>query len=242
MSPFGLGILCDHVEGSKARSRSPSSIDGTRNRYREDHFHGFERARCQALRQGQCQLQNSMKGAPKEKYKSLETDEQRREYVAHYIMAPDVAVNEGFNRTTVKDEEVNESATQFLTESQLAGPQWLNDAAQARILCASNYLDDRPHELPPLAAEGIKQYEFSWAILRRNTGWCKIAGTSTKSELTPAEYEKVTRDIDNAGLQPHPRKQKLDKVKKVQTEDDKEYKKYNSARTVAVRRLKTEDR
>ena len=57
-------------------------------------------------------------------------------------------------------------------------------------------MEERPHEYAALAKAGIKQYQFSWSRLRKESGQREEAGTTATAELTGKEYSEVTSDLD----------------------------------------------
>ena len=63
----------------------------------------------------------------KDEYKELATDELRREWMAQWVCDPTIGKKRGFSSTTVENKQHNVDREQFLLESQIAGPSWLND-------------------------------------------------------------------------------------------------------------------
>ena len=183
-------------------------------------------------------MRNTMQESPKKAYKACKNDAERREWLAFYCMDPVGAINEGFNGQVNYDEQVDDKGEQWLTESQLAGPNYLNDKDHASICIKAKYFDEQPHEAKALADEGIKQYLFSWTIFRRKTGQRKEAGVSSKRELSADEYKQVQEQMDKQGVEPAPKKLKGGGGPKVISQEEKDNKAAVTARSAAQRKLK----
>ena len=158
------------------------------------------------------------------------------------MLDPEQTTNKGINKNEVFDGEENNSGWRWLTEEQLASPEWLNSVAHAKILVDSGDMTPRPHEWESLAKAGVHQHHFNWSLLNRRTGWKKTAGTLQEVELKPEEVKVVNDSIVSleAGLAaPVRKKQKTKTAEKPQeTEDHKQAKLSKAARTQSLRKLK----
>lgn len=180
-------------------------------------------------------FRQSMSDNAKQQYKALAKDDEKRAWLAQYILDPAFATCEGFNMTTAFTKQEQRDDEQWVTEEMLQGPAFLNSAEHARI--AIKDLESRPHELGALAAEGVKQYKFSWSVLRRSSGVKDEAGTSAHSELTEKEYAEVSADIGRNYNKPV--KRKAIAMKEPESEEAKRLKSAKNIRGTAIRKCKS---
>ena len=157
---------------------------------------------------------NTMTPEVKSKYKLLSTDDERREWLAYYVIDAKDACNNGFNRTLVFDTESSDTTITWLTEEQMSGPNWLNSKEHAKMVVEHKVLTDRPHEWELFAQQGILQWEFSWAKIKRSTGWRKEAGVETTAELSGEEVATIRDHIDGQGLKTQQKKRRPTRKKK----------------------------
>ena len=181
-------------------------------------------------------MRNTMAVEPKKRYKELKTDEERREWLVYYLIDPKSAVNTGFNKTTAFDEEANKRNEQWITEEQMSGPNYLNSASHAKIVCDSKVFDVQDHEIAALANAGVKQHLFSWSRLERTTGFRKEAGIEATAELTADEYTQMRDHMDQQRLEPQAKKAKT--TPKVVSEEEKQNRIANTAKSAGLRKLK----
>ena len=106
----------------------------------------------------------------KAEYTGLKTDEERRSWLANYVLDPSSSSNQGFNRTEAFIGKQNDNKEQWLTQAQLESPAWLASVDHVKVLLDQNQLEERPHEMPALAAAGVKQYKFIWSLFKRSDG------------------------------------------------------------------------
>ena len=116
-------------------------------------------------------------------YTKLKTDADRRSWLAQYVMDPKTATSTGFNRTTAVNSSMKVGNGQWLHESEIGGPRFLNDSKAAAVLCGSGELDARDSEFESLAKQGWKQFFFPWEMIQKCTGWKQEAGVEAISEL-----------------------------------------------------------
>jgi hypothetical protein len=181
-------------------------------------------------------FRNTMGDEAKAGYKQLKTDEERRSWLAQYVIDPHTAVSKGFNSTVAFVSAKQSCKSGWVTEAQLGGPLYLNDTAAAKIMVESGELQSRPHESQALAAEGAKQYYYSAAVDVSEAGIKEHAGVSTSAELNANEFQEVRDHITNnfgkAG------KRKTSKPKEPETEASKRLKAAATLRCASLRKLK----
>ena len=122
-------------------------------------------------------------------YKSLKTDSARRELLASFVLDPTVGVSKGFNMTCVEKTDLQTTVGRWMHQSEIAGPDGLNDPSLAKVVCESGDLEER--EYPALAAAGEKQFWFSKDAISKTIGTKKRSGVENTAELTPDEYKVV---------------------------------------------------
>ena len=105
-------------------------------------------------------FRNTMSAAARQAYKEVSPAD-RREWLAQYIVDPQLGTSVGFTQTEATNSRLSTAKEAWITEAEMGGPLWLNDTQAAKILCESGELPSRPHERPCLAAKGMLQFEFS---------------------------------------------------------------------------------
>ena len=183
-----------------------------------------------------CNFRNQMSASVKSEYKALSGDEERRNWIAQYVLDPHTTVASGFNKTTAYIGNETLKEYRWLHESEIASEQFLNSKEMAAMLTKSGELESRPSEFPSLAAEGYKQYWFNVSRVRASHGWTQEAGTSLKSDLKEEEYKEVNAKILSESSGSGKRKTPTPKV---ESEDAKRLKAAVSAKGVSTRKLKS---
>ena len=130
------------------------------------------------------------KDSVKKDYKNSKRTE-KNEWLAQYILDPELTSNEGVNTTTVYTEETEMDDTVLITQEQMGGPLYLNSASMAKIVCESKELDEFPHEIESLAKAGIKQFKFSMKKFTMRSGKREEATVKQKIDLKSDELEAV---------------------------------------------------
>ena len=92
-----------------------------------------------------------MSAEAREGYRQLATDDERRSYLCQFILDPEIAKTNGFNKSVAFDEAADVATEGWVTLEELGGPQYLNSRYHADIMAKT--LPERPHEVPELAAE-----------------------------------------------------------------------------------------
>lgn len=124
-------------------------------------------------------------------YKDYKNDRDKREHLARLMVDPMEGGAIVTNNTERSVDNSTQGNEQWLHESQIAGPQFLNDARMAQVLCESGDLQDRPSELPSLAARGFKQYYFSWSLYQNTISKRQIVGASCSGSVDADQYKEV---------------------------------------------------
>ena len=140
-------------------------------------------------------FRSSLNDEAKVGYQQLGTDAEKRGWIAQYVMDPQVAVCNGFNKTTAFVSESRKGTSSWKTEKQIAAVLKSDD--DAKLLCESGDLKDRPHEFASLAAKGLKQYYYTADEHLAEAGTIKESGVQAKAELTPMQFQEVKEDIAN---------------------------------------------
>ncbi len=132
-----------------------------------------------------------MSSTSREQYGALGSDVERRSYLAQFLLDPEIANANGFNKTYAFDRTSKDAAKHWWTREQLGGPLGLNNMAHADMLIASKSLPEQPHEQAALADAGVLQYYWVIKSDHETTGHAEEAGTSADVELKANEYNEV---------------------------------------------------
>lgn len=183
-----------------------------------------------------CTFRNKLGPEAKADYQHLTADEDRRKWVAQFVIDPNCCTKEGYNRNAAWIQETKRVKEHWLTQTQLASSQWLNSEEQAEALCQSGNLESRPHEYPALAAKGILQYRYMFAEGEKEQGNRQEAGTSASTALSSSEYQQVSDDM----VKPIAKatKRKVTTVKEPESEDAKKLKVSKSMKASQLRKFK----
>jgi len=167
-------------------------------------------------------------------YKQLQSDAERRDWLAQYILDPEIAACRGFNSTSSFTAQSKKGSSKWLTEAQIS--TLLSDPSSAAILCESGDLESRPHEYPSLAAKGVKQYYYTADEDIAEAGVKDEAGVAAEADMTPKQFAEVKDHMCNnfgkAG------KRKTSKPKVQESESAKRLKAVALARSSSLRKLK----
>jgi hypothetical protein len=182
-------------------------------------------------------FRSSLSEGNMEGYKQLRTDDERRSWLAQYVVDPDSAACKGFNKTSAYNTSESRSASRWLTQAQLASASCLNDNDAAKTVCESGDLESRLHELPSLAAKGVKQYYLSENYDFHAAGLKDEAGVSAESDLHSGELEEVKEHmLSNFG---RPGKRRCaPKHKEPESDESKQLRAAAASRATSVRKLK----
>ena len=184
-------------------------------------------------------LRARLTGDQKVEYKALKDDSSKRDWLAQFIADPKVpGAKRGFNTHTAINSQEGLVQAEWLLESQIGGPKWLNDMALASELCRSGELDDQPSRFKCLAEKGVKEYRWSRSIQRKLTGWKDEAGCEHSAEINAPEFEQV-RDAIKSTLKDGPIKKKPKKEPAVESVADKDLKNAVKQRNASLKAMKS---
>ena len=173
------------------------------------------------------------------RYREMKSDAERKDWVSHYVIDYKEASCKGWNSTKVVNNNINTEEIVWLTEEQMGGPLYLNSPSHAAIVVKAKILLEQDHELAPLAAAGIKQYEFSWSKVRNETGVMKEAGVIAEDAMSGEDFAAVASHMENSvSTQPVAKKQKVKPAPKIEDPETKELKQAAALRQTALRKLK----
>ena len=135
----------------------------------------------------------------------------RREYLAAFLLEPDVSKCQAFNRTSKENVSGFRGKKVWLTLSQMASPAYFNSVEDAELIAKD--CPERAHELPSMAAQGKKQYEVElteeiWERLNKE----KVE-VNARADLKASDYEKIKEQME----MDMPRKIKPKKMVAVET-------------------------
>ena len=86
----------------------------------------------------------------------------------------------------------------MVSEEELAGPEWLNSKAHAKIVFDSTPDEDKfPHPIPALADAGVKVIEMSKSIMLRQRGDQRKNGILAEAGISSSEFKELRDSIDN---------------------------------------------
>ena len=181
----------------------------------------------------------NMVDSVRDKYNQFKTDQQKREWLAQYVLDPKIAKCTASNETAATDEKLAEEDEGWLYESQIAIK--LNDKEMAKILCESGELQDRPADHEALNKAGYKQYWFVSKHFLNRTGTKQTNAVRAEVELSTDEYNEVKEHMASSTGKPVKRKlAKADKDKEdKEAPAKKELRNAAASRNSALRKLKT---
>eukprot|EP00959_Pyramimonas_sp_CCMP1952_P458722 9477099-Pyramimonas_sp.AAC.1 len=131
-------------------------------------------------------------------YKKLQYDFDKRKWLAAFIVDPASGCSKVINTTVRKTTETEQETDVWVTESQLAGPMYLNNAAHAAAAIKS--MIPRPFkDNKSLQDMGVKQYNWTVFQSTRTKSLEKSATLSTEAELEPEDVGTVKAHIDEWG-------------------------------------------
>lgn len=178
-------------------------------------------------------FRQSMSTSAREEYKKVARDDERRAWIAQYIIDPGFASVEGFNVTTAFNKQTAKEEEQWLTQEQLASPVYLNSITHAEAIIKE--LESRPHEYKVLADQGVLQYKFTMTSTQKEHGVVEENGTRATAELKENEYAEVTKDITSNYSRPAKRKAP---PKEAESEEVKRMRCARQLRATTVRKCK----
>ncbi len=132
-----------------------------------------------------------------EQYKSLKTDEERRQAQVDFIIDTQAAAAKvGSNSSSVTVAKRRMETTVWLTLRQLAGPTWLNDEGHAKIV-AEDGRPRRPYkQSAALANTGVEEFEFNVEELSNMKTNTFHAEVRAEAALDSEQYDGVKQAMD----------------------------------------------
>ena len=133
--------------------------------------------------------------------KELQNDSERRRFLAEYLLDPESCNNVGENVTERSTLKRDRGVEKWLTFSQLCGPLGFNSKEDAEAALPD--LEEQDHELPSLAAKGVKQYLYTDKAKITHKDHKKSASVTAKAQLSAEQYAAVQEHMEeerNPGL------------------------------------------
>ena len=133
-------------------------------------------------------------------YKALTTDDQRREWLAAFIIDPESGGCCASNTTERSSETADRAVQIWVTVDEYGGPRFLNNMEHAKI--AVSVLQDRLHENAALAAAGVKEYDVTkvWREYCNRTK--ETFAVTVDAKITASEYQEVANAMATDGEPP----------------------------------------
>jgi len=141
-------------------------------------------------------MSGNMTAEAKEKYKSL-GDDARHQFIAEYLLDPRKMTCQGTNSVSRNSESGSDTKWVWITESELAGPKYMNDKDNAKIAIQS--LESKAHTNGSLAKHGVKMYhyEITKEVLKKTT--IEKVGATATCDMDGDSYAKIRRHMANSG-------------------------------------------
>ena len=133
-----------------------------------------------------------------EEFRQLENDLQRREWLSEFILDPASGGSLGKNYAKRELGNHEKDRVAWLTESQLAGPKYLNSADLAKIMIKS--LPSMPHENESLRDAGVLVYKYVEKRQDRIKSTIEGAMVEQSASLTPEQYTEVKEAMTEAAF------------------------------------------
>ena len=181
----------------------------------------------------------SLNGEQKSDYKQLSKQEQES-WLCQWALDPQACKHEGYNTNFVFSQEMKVADTNWVLQSVLEGPNYLNDKIAVQALIDAGELESRPCKYQSLAAKGYMEYKVTSEFLRLMKGKRQENGVSSMADLKAEEAAEVKDAINATEIDTDLRKTTGKKVSKVKVEvpGAAELKKANVKREACLRTLK----
>ena len=181
-------------------------------------------------------FRNQLQGQEKVQWQGM-AKPAREQWMAQWVLEPELCKKSGFNKTIASTDNRKTLADQWVLESELGGPRFLNSADHAKKIIESGDLQSRPSRFAALAAAGVCEYLLTTELVEYVKGLRKEAGVECSSDLKTDEYNYVLEGLDNSFDKP-PRPVKKAKVTKPVEQWQKDLKDLNAKKGLAFRTLK----
>ena len=182
-------------------------------------------------------FRNSLTPDEKTTHEKVSGDDNRRDWMVRFVLDPYACKLKGTNTHSIANIKRKNDNEQWLMQSQIAGPKFLNSAELAEILCDSGELDSRPNEYKCFRDKNIPQFMFEWSkvnkVLERND----TATVQAETELTPEDFAKVRDGMEQDVFEKPPKKAKQEKKVKKEPESEEDKRRWRSVSQMRRRRV-----
>jgi hypothetical protein len=131
-------------------------------------------------------------------YKALSSDAERRDVIAQFLLDPEEFLCKAKNSVEVVNTNNDEAVGEWLYETQVAGPMYLNDADLAREICGG--LDKTPgmsreSDNPEARKLGKKQFYWVRQQDKHITGVSEKAKVEKETSISPDQFQEVANSM-----------------------------------------------
>ena len=211
---------------------------GVKEEYSPDDIKNLPRKEKKALGTA---LKRSLSESQAKEYKELKTDKERHDWFAVFLSDPEAGSKRGFNRHVAYSDKGTIDDEEWILESTLAGPDWLNSAELAKILVDSKELPEQASKYKCFADKGILEYQVSKSKIRKMLGSKQEGGVEMEQkDISAEEYKAVvdSMELPSSSLtSPAPKKPR--KEKEPESEESKQLKVCWKNRSSQLGKLKT---
>ena len=149
-------------------------------------------------------MKNKASSETVEQYKLASSDKKRREWLASFVLDPDVSKCFGSHVTTVQNKTSEQGRRLWLTIKQLSSPMFFN--CEEHALAMAEGAPERPSQYPQLANKGVKEYQIEvteeqWKKVRKEE-----VSISASSDMSAEDYKKVKAAMDSDSAPPAKKK------------------------------------
>lgn len=149
---------------------------------------------------------NAVSSAVKSNYSKLNTDEDRRAWLATYLIDPSCATSVGINKTEAVNDSLRKEKGEWLHYWEIGAPRRLNNEELAASMCeAGDFGEGQPSEFASLRAKGHRQYDYTKTTHNDTVGKRESRGVETRAELSEEQATEV-RDSISSCSNPVPNK------------------------------------
>ena len=133
-----------------------------------------------------------------EAYKVLPDDDARHAFIVEYLLDPKQKTMKATNTIARIGESGTKGTVVWVTQEELAGPSYMNSAANAKI--AIQGMPSKPHPNPSLASAGVLVYKH--AIVKevsKKTTRESAELEATVDDVDQETYDKIYKHMQNSG-------------------------------------------
>ena len=141
----------------------------------------------------------SLSPEQKSEYKS-KTKQEREAWLCQWAIDPVLCANKGFNSTVAYTDDSSVADDEWVIESVLGGPRFLNNPEHATIVVEGGELEERPCKLKSLAARGVMEYRMTREFVRYVAGLRGEAGLRSEADLKADEAAEVSDSLKAASI------------------------------------------